>query len=442
MEWLDSVRRQELRNTELKIKSPTSLNVDTVKQYSGYLDVGANKQSHLFFWFFESRNDPKHDPVVLWLNGGPGCSSLEGLFFENGPSSVDGNTEVKRNLWSWNNNASVIFLDQPIGAGFSYSGDGSSVGTTDQAAGYVYSFLSLFFDKFPQYSRLSFHIAGESYAGHYIPVFSAYILKQRNRNFNLSSVLIGNGLVDPLTQYQYYPQMACGEGSGSKAVLNQNTCNSMKNSQATCIRYIRNCYENSKVASTCSLASQICSFSQLDPYQRSGLNPYDIRRQCEGTSGLCYNDLDHLAGYLNNPSVKDAIGAKSNIKFESCNTDVNLGFVRNGDWMQPYHNHVAEVLNAGIPVLIYAGDKDFICNWLGNQAWTQALEWNGATEFRSAKPKQWITPKGHAGDVTNSGQFTFLRIFDAGHLVPYDQPANALYMLNSWLSRDYSLNQA
>src|SRR4030088_2786711 len=78
--------------------------------------------------FFESRNDPKNDPVVLWLNGGPGCSSPTGFFLELGPSSIDENLKLHNNPYSWNSNASVIFLDQPVNVGYSYSG--SSVSNT------------------------------------------------------------------------------------------------------------------------------------------------------------------------------------------------------------------------------------------------------------------------------------------------------------------------
>lgn len=157
----------EAFNLRTKKVDPKSLGVDKVKQYSGYLDDDEDDK-HLFYWFFESRNDPENDPVVLWLNGGPGCSSLTGLFMELGPSSITKDGDVKYNPSSWNANASVIFLDQPVNVGYSYSG--SSVSNTVAAGKDVYALLTLFFKQFPQYSHQRFHISGESYAGHYIPV--------------------------------------------------------------------------------------------------------------------------------------------------------------------------------------------------------------------------------------------------------------------------------
>ena len=109
--------------------------------------------------------------VSIVLTSGPGCSSLTGLFMELGPSTVsDDGTKPIRNPYSWNNNASVIFLDQPVNVGYSY-GD-ASVSDTVAASKDVYALLVLFFKQFPEYAKLDFHIAGESYAGHYIPVFA------------------------------------------------------------------------------------------------------------------------------------------------------------------------------------------------------------------------------------------------------------------------------
>lgn len=99
---------------------------------------------HFFFWFFESRDDPRTDPVVLWLNGGPGRSSLEGLFFENDPSLLDDDLKLRRNEYSWNRNANVLYLDQPVNADFFYT-DGNNVTTAVATAKDVFAFLNLFF---------------------------------------------------------------------------------------------------------------------------------------------------------------------------------------------------------------------------------------------------------------------------------------------------------
>lgn len=371
---------------------------------------------------------------MLWLNGGPGCSSLTGLFLELGPSSVDENIKLVHNPNAWNNNASVIFLDQPVNTGFSYSG--SSVTDSVAAGKDVYALLSLFFHQFPEYAKQDFHIAGESYAGHYIPVFTSEILSHKDRNINLKSVLIGNGLTDGLTQYAYYRPMACGEG-GYPAVLDESECKSMDNALPRCQSLISRCYDSGS-AWACVPASIYCNNAMMGPYQRTGRNVYDIRGPCEDSSNLCYRALGYIMEYLNRQEVMDAVGAEVS-SYDSCNMDINRGFLFAGDWFQPYHQLVPDILDQ-IPVLVYAGDADFICNWLGNQAWTEALPWDGKKAFNDAETKDLKADEdGEAyGTVKSSGNFTFMRIYQAGHMAPMDQPEASLDFLNRWIGGEWS----
>lgn len=438
--WIENSKGEKEREIDGKLEQynlrakkvdPSKLGVDTVKQYSGYLDDEENDK-HLFYWFFESRNDPKNDPVVLWLNGGPGCSSLTGLFLELGPSSIDETIKLHSNPYSWNSNASVIFLDQPVNVGYSYSG--GSVSNTIAAGKDVYALLTLFFKQFPEYAKQDFHIAGESYAGHYIPVFTSEILSHKKRNINLKSVLIGNGLTDGLTQYEYYKPMACGKG-GYPAVLSESECQAMDNALPRCQSLIQNCYDSESVWS-CVPASIYCNNAMIGPYQRTGQNVYDVRGKCEDESNLCYSALGYISEYLNRKDVIDALGAEVS-SYDSCNFDINRNFLFQGDWMQPFHRLVPGILEQ-IPVLIYAGDADFICNWLGNQAWTEALEWPGKKDFNAAKIKDLKLDSGEKfGKVKTSGNFTFMQIYGAGHMVPMDQPEASLDFLNRWIGGEW-----
>ncbi|KOS18535.1 Carboxypeptidase Y -like protein A [Escovopsis weberi] len=422
----------KLDNYQLRAKKvdPKSLGVDSVKQYSGYLDDN-EKDKHLFYWFFESRNDPKKDPVVLWLNGGPGCSSLTGLFLELGPASINKKQQVVHNPYSWNSNASVIFLDQPVNVGFSY-GSGT-VHDTVAAGKDVYALLSLFFHQFPEYAKQDFHIAGESYGGHYVPTFAAEILSHKDRNINLKSIMVGNGLTDEFTQYAYYRPMACGDG-GYPAVLDEGQCASMDSSLSRCQSLIQNCY-NTESNWLCVPAAIYCNNAMIGPYQRTGQNPYDVRHACEpGAGGLCYNAIGWTGEWLNQKKVKEALGVEVVDSFDSCNMDINQDFLMHGDWMKPVHRLVPKLLDE-IAVLIYAGDADFICNWLGNRAWVKALDWRGNKDFNAAEVKDLRV--GQEGDkygtVQTAQGLSFMQIFKAGHMTPMDQPAASLDFFNRWL---------
>lgn len=409
------------------------LGLDNVNQYTGYLDVN-DLDKHFFYWFFESRNDPANDPVILWLNGGPGCSSATGLFFELGPSLINATLQPVYNPYSWNSNASVIFLDQPVGVGYSYT-KGEEIKSTASAAKDVFVFLELFFQKFPEFVKNPFHIAGESYAGHYIPSFASEIINHADRSFDLSSVLIGNGITDSLIQAAFYKPMACGEG-GYKQVISDEQCEQMEKDYPRCAALTKICYD-APSALTCIPATFYCEQRLFGPYQKTGLNPYDIRSTCKGD--LCYEEMNYIDQYLNSDFVKNAVGASNIEMYNSCDETVFRNFLFSGDGLKPFQQYVAELLNKNIPVLIYAGDKDFICNWLGNHGWSDALEYTGHVDFEQKPLQPWYTlDKKLAGEVKNEGIFTFLRLYDAGHMVPYDQPENALDMVNRWIQGDYS----
>lgn len=133
--------------------------------YSGYLDVPSSS-SHFHYVFIESQQKPATDPVVLWLNGGPGCSSLEGMLYENGPYWVQPDATLKANPWTWNNATNMIYVEGPAGVGFSYTDVPSGLihnDTTSQAE-YLEAVIS-FYAKYPEYLSQPFFISGESYAG-------------------------------------------------------------------------------------------------------------------------------------------------------------------------------------------------------------------------------------------------------------------------------------
>ena len=133
------------------------------KQYSGYLT--ASNSSQLHYWFVESENDPANDPTVLWLNGGPGCSSLDGFFYEQGPFVIDPSDYTKLTLrdYRWSQVSNVIFLEAPVGVGFSYSTENDYKCNDDRTAAESRAALENFFnEKFPELKKNKFFITGLS----------------------------------------------------------------------------------------------------------------------------------------------------------------------------------------------------------------------------------------------------------------------------------------
>ena len=424
-------------NHQLRIKStdPMALGLDTVEQYVGYFDV-RDVDKHFFYWFFESRNDPENDPVVLWLNGGPGCASDGGMLFELGPSWINASVLPDFNPYSWNSNASVIFLDQPVGVGYSYAGK-EDVDNTNDSAKDVYIFLELFFKKFPQFMKNKFHVSGESYAGHYVPRIAAEIIRHPERSFELTSILVGNGDVDMLYQKKYDQKMLCGEG-GLEGILSQENCTQMEENLDKCLLFQGLCSYIPGIA-TCVPQSYYCN-KTYGPLNDLNLNRYDLRRPCEDNR-LCYKAFNTVEQYMNSEFVKEIIGVPDILEFQFCNHEVGLRFGKTHDGTLAFQKYIAEVLDYGVPVLHYAGDQDFVCHWLGYNAVSSTVQYADQDQFSQSKFKPWVTKSGkEAGQVRNYDKFTFLRVYQAGHMVPHDQPEVALEMFNTWLSGDYSLS--
>ncbi|KAF5390154.1 hypothetical protein D9757_002924 [Collybiopsis confluens] len=446
--------QHHLRMTEPSLCDPS------VKQYSGYLDIEEDK--HLFFWFFESRNSPKDAPLIMWLNGGPGCSSSTGLLFELGPCRVttEGkNTTTHTNPHSWNTDANIIFLDQPVNVGYSYS-NGGSVNTSPVAGQDVYAFLELFFRRFPEYSTLPFHLAAESYGGTYAPNI-ANVIHRRNKELsftptgssqlkqiNLASIILANGLTNPYIQMGSIADWAC---DGPYAVYDDPKgpqCEALRTKIPTCQRLINSCYAfNSRL--TCVPALLYCNTQLFGPLMQLGLNPYDVRRKCDRAKDgeLCYREMESVATWMNDPKNKAALGANPSLDFEACNMEVNQAFTMQGDGAHNSATLLPDLINDGVRLLVYAGNAgntlDMMCNFIGNERWVDALETQIQEEFNAAKPIPWITAKGGrlAGTVRSAGNargfgagnVTFVTVYEAGHMVPFDQPEAALDLITRWI---------
>ena len=412
----------------------TGLCDPNVKQISGYFKLTEKPERNYFFWFFESRGDPASDPVTLWMTGGPGCSSEVALFGENGPCAVNAagdNTTL--NPYSWNAKSNLLYIDQPSGTGFSYPLSGTDAGEAGVARD-MYDFLQQFFKAHSEYAKLPFFAFGESYAGHYIPAVTHKIWQNNQAlpagavHISLVGTSVGNGLTDPEIQYNYYKDMIVSTNDHPAAVKPGGLVHkAMEAVTPKCIAAIKAC-ESSSAA--CAAATDTCNLGLIEPYSATGLNPYDMRVKCEKPP-LCY-DFSNVATYLKRPDVQAALGVTGH-KWSDCNHGVAIGFELDGDWMQHYQQMIPDQLAAGIRVLIYAGDQDYICNWLGNQAWALALQWNHTADFNAAPVTNWTVAGKAAGELRSSNGFNFLRVFDAGHMVPRDQPANAQAMLNAFL---------
>ncbi|KAF2152263.1 alpha/beta-hydrolase [Myriangium duriaei CBS 260.36] len=435
-----------------------------VKSYSGYADVSDDQ--HIFWWFFEARNqDPTTAPLTVWINGGPGSSSMIGLFTENGPCRISADGGVVNNPYSWNEASNMIYIDQPVGTGFSYSkavnsyqdanGNtvpltngscpaGSTCGTfsvadagvtpnsTAAAAPFFWKTLQGFMGAFPQYSRNGFHFSSESYGGHYGPVFNTYIEHQNAKiqknpsvghPIKLESVIIGNGWYDPLIQYAAYYNFTVSPGNTyDYRPFNETIEKQMYNSmygKGQCYDQTVQCY-NTGANDVCSSADNFCANNVEEVLDIvANRDEYDIRELSpDPFPENYYND------YLNTPKVQSAVGAFVNFTAGSNTVGTAFGSTGDDDRTDGTVADVRELVADGVTVVLYFGDADYNCNWLGGQAVADEINAPGYCDagFVNVTTCDGIVH----GQVKQSGTFSFVRVYDSGHLVPYYQPEIAL----------------
>eukprot|EP00922_Rhytidocystis_sp_ex-Travisia-forbesii_P055796 GHVS01082616.1.p1 GENE.GHVS01082616.1~~GHVS01082616.1.p1 ORF type:complete len:501 (+),score=69.09 GHVS01082616.1:196-1698(+) len=391
---------------------------------TGFVDVGRGK---MFYWYFPYNNTEtvtpaQQRPTVMWLTGGPGCASEIAVFEENGPFWVNDDATLRLNQHSWTQRADILYVDQPLGTGFSVANNPHDfVHNETQMAEDMAIFLEGFLKKYPTHKNKPFYITGESYAGHYIPALAHYLKFERSvANLNLQGLAIGNGWVDPYLQYPPTADFARDNG-----LLDERGYEVAKKGYAVCDGLIAHKMWPLAYAECNKVSNKILG----------DRNPYDIRLMCE-VPPLCYNTTSTDV-FLNKPSVQERLGVHH--KWKDCDRVVYLFLI--ADWITDMREKIQDVLNANMRVLVYSGDKDFICNWYGGYQWVNAVNWKHGDDFKRTLLKPW-TPAGSktpAGQVKRVSNFTFLRIYDAGHMVPMDKPQEALEMFSEFLTNNLEM---
>ncbi|KAF0697809.1 Aste57867_11524 [Aphanomyces stellatus] len=455
-----SSRSAPLASVSLAEVGPQAPLCDTTAQSSGYIKLPKKKDGHLFYWFFESRSNPDTDPLVLWLTGGPGGSSMLALLSENGPCTVaaDGVNTIS-NPYSWTNNANVIWVDQPIGSGFSYGTKHDYDHSSTEAGANMYDFLQGWLKEHPKFAAHPFFVTGESFAGHYAPAVATALLKTKPKagdvKINLQGVAVGNGMHNSFTQMHYQADYV-NHNVYNKTLMSDIDFATYKQNVSAVTTLIGQCAQNDD-ALACTQAAAAFLPSIMRPLPDiAKVNQYDLRKPTDASTAIAaVTKKDsgsgtkrpmfskettanignaHVHAFLNNPAIQSRlhVNPQGTTEWIEINSVVFTHFM--GDFFRNYEGHVRDLLERGVRVLIYAGDADLVCNWKGNQAWTNELSWSGKAAFQAAAPANLTVDGVAKGVVQSANNFAFARIYNAGHMVPQDQPEAALAMINRFLA--------
>ena len=386
---------------------------------SGIVDI--KEGDDMFYWLMRSRKNPSKDPLVVWISGGPGCGAELGIFYEHGPWNLQEDLSLEFNKNSWNEAANVLYVDQPFGTGFSSSESIWHLARNHKTYSEAfYKFIGSFMEKYPEFKGRELFFAGVSYAGHSIPAITTYIVDQQNPDLNLKAVALGNGWVSPVKHFYAYPKFSLENG-----LITPQYAEFLKFGYWMCEIFVK-----AGLNTISYIPCQLLTSSILGAPWNPKFSIYDIRQSCE--DGGCENH-EVIEPFLNNPEIQDLLNVPRR-EYVTCNPKVQLMLLNDqGQDMTPM---VQSLLDNDIGVLVYSGDKDFICNWRGGEAWTSTLDVNGQT-LSNQEYSPWTVDGEGAGEYRKAGGLTFLRVYDAGHEVPSDQPERALDMFKKFLSREF-----
>lgn len=449
----------------------------TFNQFSGYIGIDDNSKQ-MFYWFLEASDvDPDEAPLVLWTNGGPGCSGLLGLLTEHGPFWVDETLNLYQNEYSWNKIANMLYIEQPYGVGFSADSDDNYVVGDIQAAKDIDSILRNFIQKFPKYASHDVYLSGESYAGHYLPITSYTILQNNDAgvepSLNFKGFLVGN----PYTDY-YENQMGMIESLYGHGLVNEIT---YENYRSQCwgnfdamdtdecyALYVQTYYgagdidfyavdfpecvydeEDSSLTDQNilkkttgykeTIMKQIVKNRLTKSLESGNLNEKSqllINKALKMSNNLYNNnetpyfacDEYYTTSYLNQESVQTALHTETT-DWSMCNSDIFTNWPDDDfdSGVESYYTKLVEDYN--IKILIFSGDNDAVCGTSGTQYWINRMGW---TIDENNSWQEWQIDEETAGFYTkfidpklSKTAIHFTTIRSAGHMVPSTQPQRA-----------------
>ncbi|PLW21218.1 hypothetical protein PCANC_05452 [Puccinia coronata f. sp. avenae] len=413
--------------------------------YAGHLSfsppdvsVEPEKDSYGFFFLNKARHIANRPVLLVWLNGGPGCSSFDGSLMEVGPLRMvpKGDGTLKEVDAAWNEYANLLFIDQPTGTGYSYGPKPNYVHELDVSSTNLVNLLARFFRIFPEYQNMDLYLCGESFAGQYIPYLAQAILDTNIITSPLKGIIIGNGWVDPINQYLAYPDFAFKAGlinPSSKAAQ------SLKNEVQKCNQWIEANNSTRIHIEACEgiLSAITDSTVQTVNSQKMCLNMYDVRLvDTYPACGLTWPpDLADITPYLSRADVKQALHAqRHSANWVECEAKVGNNFWAKTS--QPSINLFPKLLDK-IKILLFSGDQDLICCHTGTERMIDNLTWGGHRGWMGEDSNQpWKVNGSYAGLWREERNLTYVLVANASHMVPYDVPYVTQDMLVRFLEID------
>ncbi|KAM3336997.1 serine carboxypeptidase 24 isoform X1 [Capsicum galapagoense] len=436
---LTTTKEQELD----KITSLPGQPMVTFSQFSGYVNVNESHGRALFYWLTEATNLPQKKPLVLWLNGGPGCSSVAyGASEEIGPFRINKNgSSLYLNKYSWNKVANILFLESPAGVGFSYTNTSSDLEDSGdkRTAQDALIFLTRWMSRFPQYKYRDFYIAGESYAGHYVPQLAEGIFNY-NKKFshpiiNLKGFIVGNAVTDNkydgIGTVTYWWSHSMISDKTYKKIIKFCNFTSEKSSKKCdeSVSYAVNhefghIDQYSIYTPSCKIMQNETNLNNNNKYVR--FKNTIIHRKLSGYDPCTENYAEE---YYNRHDVQRAMHANVSgisYKWTACSDIMLKNWKDSDDSMLSIYK---KLIAAGLKIWVFSGDTDSVVPVTATRFSLSHLNLKIKTPWYP-----WYSGNQVGGWTEVYDGLTFATIRGAGHEVPLFQPKRAFILFQSFLT--------
>ncbi|XP_059445738.1 serine carboxypeptidase-like 18 isoform X2 [Corylus avellana] len=417
------------------------------KLETGYVGVGELDDVQLFYYFVESGGSPKDDPLVLWLTGGPGCSAFSGLVYEIGPLSFDftesskSSPTFKLNPYSWTKVANIIFLDAPVGTGFSYAKSWEGYNMTDTlSAAQTYEFIRKWLMAHPTFQRNPLYIAGDSYSGIVVPIIVEKISDGneagRKPAMNLQGYVLGDPTTVPHDDYNSRIPFAHRKTLISdelyesiKTNCNGEYINIDPTNTPCCISKL---YTGNILEPTCSYLSPkpLAVGSKWDPSY--GEDSVDLLLTAPQIPKPWCRSYNYLFVYIwaNNKTVQEALGIREGSIKEWTRCNASLSYTDNVFSTLDYHRNL---IKKGYRMLIYSGDQDMVIPYVGTHAWIKSLNLTVSEDW-----EPWFVDGQVAGYAMEYNykkcRLRYAIVKGGGHTAPEYKPKECFAMIERWFA--------
>lgn len=385
---------------------------------SGFIHLGKADIGELFYLLFKSRDDNPEAPLVWFFEGGPGMTTMHAVFFQNGPYRIAEDLTLVKNDYSFNNIADVLYLDQPLGTGYSNCTNTSLIPNHESL---IVQDLLVFFEKFlelyPGYKNRPLYLVSQSYGSHFVLPLARKILEDSLHHMNIKGIALGNPWIRPEQQMSLLPTFT------------------KKMNLTTEFHYIASIfgYTIASIFIDLDWDVQALDLTLMSNGILAGLihhkfNVYDIRIPCPKI-GPCRYNFSRLDAFLARADVQRILKVE-HVPFRFNNSLVFNHLLLHNEYFSDKSDSLIYLLDhTRLPVYLFAGMEDWWNNYFGLDAFTSALNWRGRSGFNEAKWRDWYSNGVFQGKYKRFNDLFYIHVLDAGHYVAYDMPSFALDML-------------